>query len=232
MVYTVKSEKGREGVPVPVYAVAMDENTIGNRVRARRNELGLNQEDVARLAGTSQATIDKIENGRSRRSKFLPSVFAALGLPLDELPHLTARAPGRAIPRDELVGDRDLPVFASVEGGSGQIIVTTDVIDRVRRPEPLLHVPQGYGVLVTGESMIPRFRPGDIALVHPLLPPRVEDPVVLFTEGRDKATIKEYRGASEKVWKLLRYQPKQEEFTLPKKDWPAIETVVGTYYRR
>ena len=34
----------------------------------------------------------------------------------------------------------DLPVYASAEGGGGAIIITSEPIDFVRRPEPLLSV--------------------------------------------------------------------------------------------
>ncbi len=42
----------------------MDKNKFGERVRARRNELGLSQEELAKKLGyTSRSTINKIENG-------------------------------------------------------------------------------------------------------------------------------------------------------------------------
>src|SRR5215211_6748199 len=98
---------------------------IGERVRLRREELGRSQEWLARQAGTSQATIDKIENGRSQRSKFLPPVFAALGLPLDELVPTMEHRPsedrlggGRErMPLPLSATTRDLPVYSSAEGG-------------------------------------------------------------------------------------------------------------------
>jgi len=42
----------------------MDKNKFGERVRARRIELGISQEELAkRLGYTSRSTINKIENG-------------------------------------------------------------------------------------------------------------------------------------------------------------------------
>lgn len=209
---------------------------IGAKVRERRVKLGMSQEELARAAGTSQATIDKIEHGRSNRSRFLPAVFSALSLPMDDLAptsgERTAAVSAPIIHRADLVSGRDLPVYASAEGGAGQIIIHTDVVDWVRRPSPLEHVREGYGLIITGFSMEPLYRQGDVALVHPHLPPRQEDAVIAYNAARDLATLKEYRGATELEWRLRRYQPEVEDFTLDRKKWPTLHTVVGKYSRR
>lgn len=217
-------------------------DALGQQIRDKRIELGISQVELARRVGTTQATIDKIEHGRSQRSRFLYPVMQALGMPTGQMipgaperPHvpvLGALVPPGGFPRAELIGEPDLPVFASTEGGEGQFIISTDVIDQVRRPAPLAYVRDGYGVIITGESMVPAFRPGDIALVHPRLPPRVEDAVILFTAEQDRSSIKEYRGQTQTTWKLRRYRPKEEDFTLQVADWPTIHTVVGKYSRR
>lgn len=207
--------------------------TIGENVRRLREARGWSQDDLGRESRTSQTTVDNVESGRTKRSKFLPRLAGALGVPLSEIDEeLQGKVAGGPIPRADLVGETDLPVFASTEGGEGQIIVSTDVVDRVRRPSVLVHVREGYGVIVTGDSMIPAFRPGEIALVHPMLPPRLEDAVILYDRDKERSSIKEYRGSTEKAWKLRRYQPKQEDFSLSRADWPTVHTVVGKYSRR
>lgn len=207
--------------------------TIAENVKRLREGRGWGQEKLAQESRTSQTTIFNIESGETKRSKFLPRIAAALGVSLAEIDEeMSGSRVDSLIPRDELVGDTDLPVFASAEGGEGQIIVSTDVVDRVRRPSPLLHVREGYGVIITGESMVPMFRPGDIALVHPQMPPRPDDGVILYDRDRARSSIKEYRGATETLWRLRRYQPKEEDFSLKRADWPTVHTVVGRYSRR
>lgn len=207
--------------------------SIAENVRRLREAKEWSQEDLARESRTSQTTVYNIESGETLRSKFLPRIAAALGVPLSEIDEeLQPGASARPIPRVALVGEADLPVYASTEGGEGQIIVSNDIVDRVRRPTPLLHVREGYGVIITGTSMVPAFRPGEIALVHPMLPPRVEDAVILFDRERARSSIKEYRGETAVLWKLRRYQPKEEDFTLRRADWPTVHTVVGKYSRR
>src|SRR5689334_2223485 len=59
--------------------------TFGDAVRQQRTARGMSQKELADRAGTSQATIEKIENGKSHRSRYLPVVFSVLGLPLGQL---------------------------------------------------------------------------------------------------------------------------------------------------
>ena len=52
--------------------------TFGDRVRDRRNELELAQEDLAKAAGISQSTIAQIENGRNKGTKHILALARAL----------------------------------------------------------------------------------------------------------------------------------------------------------
>jgi transcriptional regulator with XRE-family HTH domain len=61
------------------HALGMSE-TKGQRAKARRTELGLNQTDVARLVGTTQQTISNFENDKWTDPKYLPKIAAALKL--------------------------------------------------------------------------------------------------------------------------------------------------------
>lgn len=54
------------------------ENGIGARLRAQREKAGYIQRELAELAGTTQATVQKIENGRAIRARCLPGLAAAL----------------------------------------------------------------------------------------------------------------------------------------------------------
>lgn len=67
--------------------VTLDIDAIGDRASARREELHLEQEEVAEKAGMSRAYISRLENGGVRNPKVvdLAAVAAALGLSLDRL---------------------------------------------------------------------------------------------------------------------------------------------------
>lgn len=58
---------------------------IRDQIRLRREELGRSQAELGRAVGISQAAIDKIESGKTQRSRFLPQILASLDLPQDLL---------------------------------------------------------------------------------------------------------------------------------------------------
>ena len=54
------------------------EGKSGQRLRQLRLERSLTQEELAALAGTKQAVIQKIENGKSRRPRILAELAVVL----------------------------------------------------------------------------------------------------------------------------------------------------------
>jgi phage repressor protein C with HTH and peptisase S24 domain len=164
----------------------------------------------------SQSSRESLVAGSSRRST----------LPENQQPS------PEFIPGAQLVGDRDLPVFGTAQGGSGALIVTNEPVDWVVRPDPLLRVKDGYGMIITGDSMDPALKSGSIALINPHLPARVGD-FCLFRnhaeDGTTHAAIKEYRGETEVAWKVRQYNP-AKDFTLKKSEWQIRHLVVGSYF--
>ena len=66
--------------------------TLAENLRAFRRLRGLTQDQLAVRAGVSQTTIDKIEQGRTLKSKFLPNIAVALSVPLEKLDPAVAEA--------------------------------------------------------------------------------------------------------------------------------------------
>ena len=58
----------------------VDISTLGGRLRKRRRELGWTQMYLAERVGTSQAVIQKIENGKSLRPRILEEIADALSV--------------------------------------------------------------------------------------------------------------------------------------------------------
>lgn len=218
-----------------------EQESIGERVRARRQALDKSQAWLAERAGTSQTTVDKIEHNLSRRSKFLPAVYAALGLPLDELvigvapmntEGLDGEAHGPAMPVPVGV-KKDLPVYSSAEGGPGGIIFSPEPIDYVIRPDPLANVKAGYAMYAVGESMSPAFEQGDLLLINPHLPYRSGDDVLIYRSehGQNEAVVKRLRRATVEHWQLEQFNP-PKNLSLPRGTWPVCHVIVGKYSRR
>jgi transcriptional regulator with XRE-family HTH domain len=93
-----------------------DNGTLGDRLRRKRQENSLTQEELAHLSGVSQVMIAKIEQGRRHpRLPVLTRLSAALDTPLSELldnrPRLDGRRDGASILaiRDALLSPSQLP---------------------------------------------------------------------------------------------------------------------------
>jgi phage repressor protein C with HTH and peptisase S24 domain len=150
------------------------------------------------------------------------------------VPELPApEPPGRRAAGDTPA--RDLPVYGAAQGGAaGAMLVSSDPIQWVGRPDPLLTVGAGYGVYVVGESMIPAYEQGDIALVHPALPPRRGSDVILTRQDPDgtlHVLVKRLVGWTDEAWRVRQYNP-EREFDLPRAQWREVQTIVGKYNAR
>jgi transcriptional regulator with XRE-family HTH domain len=207
----------------------MDPKIIGETVFARRQQLGWSQERLAEEANTSQTTVDRIEKGNFKRS---PSDLSKIATVLDIRFNGAAGGPAAIPPTPQDF----LPVFTAAEGGPGEMVVSTDPIERVARPWYMRNVRDGYAVLVVGESMMPAFEPGDVAVVNSRLPPmRNKDMIFVANEraGEFTASIKRLISWTDKEWRVRQFNPpkgKKHEFTLSRKDWPKALRVVGKYY--
>jgi SOS-response transcriptional repressor LexA len=127
----------------------------------------------------------------------------------------------------------DLPVYASVEGGGGAIVITNEPIDFVRRPAPLLSVRDGYGCYVIGDSMSPAYEQGDLLLVHPGRPVRPGDDCVFVRDqgdGSQQALVKRLLRSSPEKWRVRQYNPARD-FDLDRSQWQKAQLVVGKYAR-
>jgi phage repressor protein C with HTH and peptisase S24 domain len=210
----------------------------GEAFRAAREDARLSQLDLARMAGVCQQLIAAIETGRTRSTKFLPRIAVALNRRPGELdPDWLAVDEQRGPASPASFGDRDLPVYASAEGGEGQIIVSPDPMEIIPRPSPVVGVRDAYAVYITGESMVPEFEPGDLAIVNPNLPPIAGVTCIFYGEqaGAARATIKRLRRQTQDAWHVRQWNPPEgmkEDFTLPRSAWPICHRTVGKHSRR
>lgn len=143
-------------------------------------------------------------------------------------------SPAVIVPSSELFGTHmDFPIFGTAQGGQdGALIVSEAAVDWDVRPAVLLRVRDGYGMIVSGDSMAPEHKHGSIALVNPHLPPRAGDSCVFRShaeDGTNLAMIKVYRGQTETHWKVSQHNP-PKDFTLKKSDWQIVHKTVGNHF--
>ena len=126
----------------------------------------------------------------------------------------------------------DLPVYASAESGSG-IIITSEPIDFIRRPEPLLSVRDGYACYVIGDSMSPAYEQGDLLLVHPGRPARSGDDCAFIRgqdDGTQEALIRRLLRSTPDKWRVRQFNP-AKDLDLDRSHWQKIQLIVGKYSR-
>jgi len=228
--------------------------TLGSRLRFARSAAGLSQEAVAKQFGISRVSVTQWEADKTSpdRDK-LPALAELLGTTMPWLMQGQGEAPPKAgspaaagkrnatafnpeiTPGQHLVGMRGLPVYAAAMGGNGHLIVSFDAIDTLKMPAVLENVKGGYGLLIRGESMVPAYWEGDIALVHPHLQPARGFNVVLYhtqpTSGEVEAIVKQLEGWNDRDWTLKQWNP-LETFKETRADWPICHRIVGKYDRR
>lgn len=196
----------------------------------------LSQADFGESLGVSAQAVNGWLRGKAKPSqKTLTRMASVYKADLNWLmggeeaaPHTTAFVASKV---ETPLGARDLPVFAAVEGGEGDLVVSTEPVDLVPRPWFLGEVKDGFGVIVTGESMSPAYEPGDIAIVNPRLT-YMRGKIHIFTaEGENthfKATIKRLVSVTETDWVVEQFNP-SKKFKLPKSVWTKSMRVVGKF---
>ncbi len=202
------------------------------RIRAARLARGWSQEFLARQVGVSQPAIVNIERGWTARSKFLSRIAKVLEIDLTDLDEGLAEI--THTPMSRVVNSVvNFPILSSSESGAADLIVEKQATEHIPRPAPLAHVKDAYGVFVTGTSMEPEFRPGDIALVNPHLPVIPSQAYIFFADrpGAGRATIKWLRRDTEDRWQVSQHSP-AKDLSLSRKDWPFAHRLIGKYARR
>ncbi|HXJ59409.1 MAG TPA: S24 family peptidase [Verrucomicrobiae bacterium] len=197
---------------------------------ALAREIGVPEE---RLRGPESKSTLKVSNGGTKQpqSRVVNNVGKVTNA---DPPHISTPI----IPGSQLIGERDLPVFATSQGGKGAIVLSSDPVDWVARPEPLARVKDGYGVMVTGDSMFPALEPGDIVHVHPHRPPR-DGSTCIFqahrADGTVLSSIKYLRRQTADTWYVKEWNSDGKltprEFTMRKSEWQICHVMVGKYSR-
>jgi len=90
---------------------------------------------------------------------------------------------------------RDVPVRGTAAGsmnGRGAFQISPDIIEYVARPPGLTAVRDIYALYVEGDSMEPKFIPGELVYVNPNRPIRVGDAVVIQEQASQNGDTQAY----------------------------------------
>ncbi len=132
-------------------------------------------------------------------------------------------------------GPKEFAIYSAAEGGPGEIIRSTEPVDWWPRPIEVQQVKGAYGMYIVGESMVPEFRPGHVAVINPNLPQVGDKPYIFYAEtesGVVRATIKLLRKQTGDHWHVSQHNPppgQKGDFTLSKKLWREAHRIVGRH---
>lgn len=180
---------------------------------------------VEKLLGVIGITVAEFE---ARRARVLTEVRGT-GMAPQELRD-TWSSPGPAVP---LVGSAFGGDWDELDGVEMTELHLGEVLDYLGRPQSLTGDPEAYAVEIVGESMAPRFEPGERAFVSPRSPVRVGDDVVVqLNNGTDDAKrvtmvlIKRIERRSATFVELRQFNP-AKTFKVPVERIRSIHRVRG-----
>lgn len=114
---------------------------------------------------------------------------------------------GKAVARIDFSRERSLPVRGRAQGGKdGNFVIEEHPIDWTFCPADLQGVDEAFSVYVNGNSMIPKYKNGDLAYVHPSKTPR-RDRFVLVETNDHKGFIKQFVGWREEYLEVRQFNP-------------------------
>ncbi len=193
---------------------------VGQRLRDSRKAAGLTQAALAGECGVSRAAVAQWEGDVTRPSlDHLQKVAETLNVELAWLAtgNWSLSTSGQRVLRQAPPVQRLVPVVDYVyaakwdhvsdpfEPREGMEIITTNLDVGL----------QSFALIITGESMLPEFRQGDMIIIDPGVMPMPGDFVFAKLEIKDEGTFKKYRprGTDKNGQPVIELAPLNE-------DWP------------
>lgn len=227
------------------------ERTVGQIIKQAIKDSKTSQRELARKLGISDAAVsqwvhddtvpdrDKVEaivkfleiNPRELDAALYRRENALLPLALSMSPDLQRRIAANAA-ADAQQLPKYMPVWASSEGGDGAMIVNSEPIDQILRPEGLT-AREAFCVYQVGESMSPAYDQGDKLFVNPTRPALSGTDCLFLQIQRDGTylalTKRLVRPTADK-WRVRQYNP-PKDFDLDRKVWGRAWVIVGKMNR-
>ncbi len=123
--------------------------------------------------------------------------------------------------------DRNLPVRGRAQGGSdGNFVIEEHPIDWTFCPADLQGVNDAFSVFVSGDSMVPKYKNGDLVYVHPTKSV-MKSRFVLVETTEHRGFIKQFIGWQENNLIVRQFNP-TKDIAIPKQDVLRVMLVIGS----
>lgn len=211
-------------------------NVLGKNIDARLKALGMTQPQLAEKVGISQAAINKIVTGKTKKTGFLREIAAALQCTVEELADPQASATLSEAPAQTYrITTRKVPLISWVKAGNW-----CDGADPFAPGDaeewldcPFNFSDSAFCLRVIGDSMYADngYREGEIILVDPEVAPRHGDDVVARTPD-GKYTFKRLQITPDGTYLLaLNNQHPQRKIEIPE-DTHICGVVTASWTKR
>ena len=213
-------------------------STYGSRLNAALERKKRSRADLAKAIGRTPQAIGQVINGTTKALTAENNSLAALYL--DVNPHWLATGEGEMLPHATRVeasnvvpvaiGTRRVPLISYVQAGcwteASDAATVGDGFEYLLTDLELSG--SAFALEIQGESMLPRFVPGDRVIVDPEVSPQPGD-FVMAMNGGQEATFKKYRprGIDDRGDTVFELVPLNEDFAPMRSDKTAIR-IVGT----
>lgn len=217
---------------------------MGNRIKELRTAKRLSMEALGRLVGTSRQQIFKLEKGLVRLTvDWMKRLSIPLGVKPEELMLPEDRDQGaKRMAKDQMPSDpltlfrespvaldpQRMPILGRARGnreGAFHMPVEQEPIAYTVRPRQLEGVLNAYGLYVFDNSMAEKYVHGQVLWVHPDMPARPGDGVVVVKKN-DEALIKILVRRTARAVILRQLNP-DEEFEILTDSIRSIHRVIG-----
>lgn len=162
--------------------------SLADRVKSRRLELGLTQVEASEIAEIKQQSWAAIEDGTTKKPRNILGVAKALKTDANWLLN-----GGDVIPVQDINLKR-IPIISYIQAGALANRRPVDAIDDIY--EYILtdaHTSdKAFALKVTGDSMEPDFKEGDVIVIDPEVEPMPGE-FVVAANGDLEATFKKYK---------------------------------------
>ena len=165
--------------------------SVGGRIKQIRLARGISQNQLAKIAGISQAGLSAIESTtKSPSVDTLGRIAEALDIPLARL--LDSDYSGT--PTSSGV---QIPVLGNVQAGL-PISAVQDILDYEEITPELAATGEFFALRIKGKSMEPRMMEGDVVIIRQQDDADTGDTVVVLVNG-DEATVKRLKKRPEGI---------------------------------